>query len=174
MKDEVVNCSCSVVSRLLGFSKNSSKFSLLKIPDWLHSPVVPMERFVREKRYQAAQNSHPWSLRTSDQIWKQIWLTCNSHDLASKSVLLVCWVECAVFHLYQARQLVPYLLHLDLATVIHATVTLDYWNSLYAGLPLRLIWKLQLVQHAAAQILKGTQTMAHVQPVVHRLHWLQV
>ena len=51
------------------------------------------------------------------------------------------------FHLRQARLLAHYLSASDLATVIHAMVTsrLDYCNSLYAGLPLNLLRKLQLV-----------------------------
>ena len=58
----------------------------------------------------------------------------------------------AFCHLRQVKQLAPYLSQEDLATVIHATVTsrLDYCNSLYAGLPSNLTWKLQLIQNAAA------------------------
>ena len=55
----------------------------------------------------------------------------------------------AFYHLRQVKQLAPYLSQDDLATVIHATVSsrLDYCNSLYAGLPSTLTWKLQLVQN---------------------------
>ena len=64
----------------------------------------------------------------------------------------------AFFHLCQARLLAPYLTADDLASVIRATVTsrLDFCNSLYAGLPLSLTGKLQLVQNAAARVLTGT------------------
>ena len=82
----------------------------------------------------------------------------------------------AFFHLRQARLLAPYLSAPDLATVIHAMVTsrLDYCNSLYAGLPLNLLRKLQLVQNAAARVLTGTQWRAHITPVLSQLHWLQI
>ena len=60
--------------------------------------------------------------------------------------------------------------------VIHATVTsrLDFCNSLYAGLTLNLLWKLQLIQNAATRVLTGTQRRAHMTPVLSQLHWLQV
>ena len=51
---------------------------------------------------------------------------------------------------------------------------LDYCNSLYAGLPLNLLRKLQLVQNAVARVLTGTQWRAHMTPVLSQLHWLQV
>lgn len=53
----------------------------------------------------------------------------------------------AFYHLQLVRQLVPFLRHNDLATVIHTMVTLrpDYCNALYMGLPLSQIRKLQLV-----------------------------
>lgn len=55
------------------------------------------------------------------------------------------------FHLSHTRQLAPFLLCPDLATVIFVMVTfkLDYCNSLYAGLLLRLNRKIQLVRNAA-------------------------
>lgn len=47
--------------------------------------------------------------------------------------------------------------HPDLATVIHATLTLrlNYHNSLYVDLTMRLTWKPQLVQNAADLVLTG-------------------
>ena len=64
----------------------------------------------------------------------------------------------------------------DLATVTHAMVTsrLDYCNSLYAGLPLGLIRKLQLVQNAVARVLTGISYQSHITPVLRQLHWLPV
>lgn len=56
------------------------------------------------------------------------------------------------FQLHQVRQIAPYLSYPYLVTVIHEMVTskMDYSNSLYMNLPLRLTWKLQLVQNAVA------------------------
>lgn len=47
----------------------------------------------------------------------------------------------AFYHLWQVRLLVPYLSPCDSATVIHAALKTEQ----YAGLPLRLTGKLQLV-----------------------------
>ena len=82
----------------------------------------------------------------------------------------------AFYHLRKAKLLAPYLTPDDLATVIHATVTsrLDYCNSLYAGLPLALTRKLQLVQNAAARILTRTPWKAHMRPILQQLHWLPI
>uniref|UniRef100_A0A670I2H7 Reverse transcriptase domain-containing protein n=1 Tax=Podarcis muralis TaxID=64176 RepID=A0A670I2H7_PODMU len=84
--------------------------------------------------------------------------------------------KAAFFHLRQAKQLAPYLSRPDLATVIHATVTsrLDYCNSLYVGLPLKLTQKLQRVQNAAARLLMGSSLRDHIHPVLYQLHWLPV
>ena len=84
--------------------------------------------------------------------------------------------QLAFFHLRRIRQLAPYLSRPDLATVIHATVTsrLDYCNSLYAGLPLKLTQKLQRVQNAAARLLTGSLPRDHIHPVLYQLHWLLV
>ena len=55
-------------------------------------------------------------------------------------------------------QLWPFLDIDNLATVVHVLVTpqLDYCNALYVGLPLKMTWKLQLVQNAAAKLLTRT------------------
>ena len=81
-------------------------------------------------------------------------------------------VRQAFYHLRQAKLLAPYLTSDNLATVIHATVTtrLDYCNSLYAGLPLALIRKLQLIQNAAAWALTKTLWRTHMRPVLQQLH----
>ena len=74
----------------------------------------------------------------------------------------------AFYHSCQAKLLAPYLSSDDLATVIHATVTsrLDYCNSLYAGLPLNLTQKLQLVQNAAAWVLTKNPWKSHIRPIL--------
>ena len=48
--------------------------------------------------------------------------------------------------------------------VVKALVTsrLDYCNELYAGLPLKLLQKLELVQNAAARLLSGAAPSQHV------------
>ncbi|XP_054842011.1 uncharacterized protein LOC129334090 [Eublepharis macularius] len=94
----------------------------------------------------------------------------------SMEVQVTAVAKSAFFHLCQIRQLAPYLTPQDLVTVTHATVTsrLDYCNSFYAGLPLGVIRKLQLVQNAAAQVLTGISYQSHITPVLRQLHWLPV
>ncbi|KAI4877826.1 hypothetical protein NFI96_007199 [Prochilodus magdalenae] len=49
---------------------------------------------------------------------------------------------------------------------------LDYCNSLLAGLPLRAIRALQLVQNAAARLIFRLPRFTHVSPLLRSLHWL--
>ncbi|KAI2646385.1 hypothetical protein H4Q32_025467 [Labeo rohita] len=64
----------------------------------------------------------------------------------------------------------------DLEKVIHAFITshLDYCNALYVGISQSLIWKLQMVQNAAARLLTGVKKRERITPVLERLHWLPV
>ncbi|KAI4878960.1 hypothetical protein NFI96_004800, partial [Prochilodus magdalenae] len=51
---------------------------------------------------------------------------------------------------------------------------LDYCNSILAGLPLRAIRPLQLVQNAAARLIFNLPKFTHVTPLLRSLHWLPV
>ena len=51
---------------------------------------------------------------------------------------------------------------------------MGFCNSLYAGLPLSLIRRLQRVQNAATWVLTGTHWRAHITAVLSQLHWLQI
>lgn len=64
-------------------------------------------------------------------------------------------VKLGFLHLYHAQQLVPYLYCPDLATVIHRL-------DLCVGLPLRLTWKLQLVQNAAVWVFTEIPHREHI------------
>ncbi|XP_066490600.1 oxysterol-binding protein-related protein 8-like [Tiliqua scincoides] len=74
----------------------------------------------------------------------------------------------AFAQLQLVRQLRPYLCQLDLTTVVHALVTsrLDYCNTLYMGLPLKTVWKPQLVQNVAARVLTGARLFDTVEPLL--------
>ena len=64
----------------------------------------------------------------------------------------------------------------SLETIIHAFVTtkLDFGNATLAGVPKRLLAKLQLVQNAAARLISRTPKYEHITPVLSELHWLPV
>ncbi len=51
---------------------------------------------------------------------------------------------------------------------------IDYCNSLYLGLPLSSIARLQIVQNAAARLLTRAKKTEHVTPILASLHWLPV
>ena len=84
-------------------------------------------------------------------------------------------VHSAYFHLWQIAQLPPYL-DGGLTTLVHALVIsrLDHCNTLYVGLPLRLMRKLQMVQNAAASLLSRVRKYQHISPTLAALHWLRI
>ena len=45
---------------------------------------------------------------------------------------------------------------------------------LYVELPLKVTWKLQLIQNAAARLVIGSGRRDHITPVWKGLHWLPV
>ncbi|KAI4888428.1 hypothetical protein NFI96_000912, partial [Prochilodus magdalenae] len=51
---------------------------------------------------------------------------------------------------------------------------LDYCNSLLAGLPLRAVRPLQLVQNAAARLIFNLPKFTHVTPLLRSLHWFPI
>ena len=63
-----------------------------------------------------------------------------------------------------------------LQTLVHALVTskLDSFNSLYSGLAVCQIMKLQSVQNAAASLVLGIPRCEHITPGLKSLHWLPV
>lgn len=80
---------------------------------------------------------------------------------------------------YQLRLLAkvkPFLSVKNLETALHAFVTsrLDYCNSLYIGISQSCVNRLQLVQNAAARLLKDKRKCDHITPVLISLHWLPV
>ena len=51
---------------------------------------------------------------------------------------------------------------------------LDFANSLLAGIPARLMNRLQVVQNNAAHLVTRTPSRAHITPVLQDLHWLPI
>lgn len=69
----------------------------------------------------------------------------------------------AFYQLCQVKQLTHFWSCSDLFIAVHETIIsrFDYYHLLYAGLPLKPIWKLQLVQNALLWVLTGTPQTAH-------------
>ena len=60
--------------------------------------------------------------------------------------------------------------------LIHAFVTskLDSCNALLTGLPHSTIYRLQLVQNAAARLLTRCKRSHHISPILNKVHWLPI
>ncbi|KAI4905144.1 hypothetical protein NFI96_011525, partial [Prochilodus magdalenae] len=80
------------------------------------------------------------------------------------------------FLLYNIRRIRPFLSQEATQLLVQSLVIsrLDYCNSLLAGLPLRAIRPLQLVQNAAAYLIFNLPKFTHVTPLRRSLHWLPV
>ncbi|KAI4903347.1 hypothetical protein NFI96_001973 [Prochilodus magdalenae] len=80
------------------------------------------------------------------------------------------------FLLYNIRRIRPFLSQEATQLLVQSLVIsrLDYCNSLLAGLPLRAVRPLQLVQNAAARLIFNLPKFTHVTPLLRSLHWLPV
>ncbi|KAI4874412.1 hypothetical protein NFI96_007383 [Prochilodus magdalenae] len=80
------------------------------------------------------------------------------------------------FLLYSIQRIRPFLSQEATQLLVQSLVIsrLDYCNSLLAGLPLRAIRPLQLVQNAAARLIFNLPKFTHVTPLLRSLHWLPV
>ena len=72
------------------------------------------------------------------------------------------------------RRIRPYLSDYAARTLVQTIVTVrpDYCNSLYNGLTVGSIKKLQIVQHSAARLISGTMRHEHISGILRELHWL--
>ncbi len=70
----------------------------------------------------------------------------------------------------------PYLTDSAVRTLVQALVIsrLDYCNSIYAGLPLKDIHRMQLAHNSAARVISRTSRRTHITPVLTALHWLPI
>ena len=79
------------------------------------------------------------------------------------------------YFLYNIKKIRKFLTKENNAVLIHAFITckLDYCNSLYYGLPVCQIAKLQRVQNAAARLVCAIR-YDHITPILMGLRWLPV
>lgn len=89
----------------------------------------------------------------------------------------ICHVSSSCFWKLKAMRRFLHLLPMDCRkSVVHALVIsqLDYVNSLYLGLPDYLIRKLQIIQNAAARLIRNVPLRHHITPHLWSLHWLPI
>jgi len=80
------------------------------------------------------------------------------------------------FQVHRLRQIQKHVNRQVMKQTMHAFVisSLDYCNSILAGLPKGLLSQLQWVQNAAATLVLGLQPCVHIEPALFELHWLPV
>lgn len=85
-------------------------------------------------------------------------------------------VSASFFQLRRIRKISRFLTREALTLVILALVIsrLDYANSLYLGIPVYQLRRLQLVQNQAARLIFHQPKWHHVRPLMKSLHWLPV
>ena len=79
-------------------------------------------------------------------------------------------------HIRRINTIRQYLTNDAVKTLTQSLVTsrLDYCNIIYNGLPMKSIKILQLIQKAAARLIRRTKKRTHITPVLRDLHWLPV
>ena len=82
--------------------------------------------------------------------------------------------KAANFHLYRLSRLRKYLTSKALKTAIHALMSSKsgYCNSLFIGLPMSQISRLQNIINSAVQLISGVRKFEHITPTLKELHWL--
>ena len=84
--------------------------------------------------------------------------------------------KAAFYHLHNISRIRKFLAMKSTKVLVHAFIMgrIDYFNSLFYGLPVTHINKLQRVQNAAARLICSIPRFSHVTPVLYSLHWLSV
>ena len=82
----------------------------------------------------------------------------------------------AFYYIHNIRRIRKYLSVETKRTLVHAVVIgrLDYCNSLFYGLPMKSVSKLQHVQNAAAGLITNTPRYDHISPALRSLHFCSV
>ena len=105
---------------------------------------------------------------------KSLGVVLDSHMTMSRHIDSVC--KSAFMHLRNIAGIREYLSQDACERLIHAFVTsrIDYNNSLFYGLPVCQIKRLQRIQNCAARVVKRLRKHDHVSWALRELHWLPV
>ena len=107
-------------------------------------------------------------------VIKNLGVKLNSELTLQSQISDVCRIS--YYHLRRINKIRKYLTENGVKSLVQALVTgrMDYCNSLYFGLPLKYIAKLQLVQNASARVISKTRKRDHITPVLKALHWIPI
>ena len=113
------------------------------------------------------------NIKSSDYV-KILGVTLDSSMNMQKDIANTC--RTTYMHIRKIRSIRCYLNEPATKSLVNATVIsrLDYCNSLYIGLPLKSLYKLQLALNTAARLISGTHRHSHITPVLQQLNWLPI
>ncbi len=79
-------------------------------------------------------------------------------------------------HLYRLSRILKYLTPESLKMADHALISskLGYCNSLFIGLPLTQITRLQNIIISVARLISSVNKFEHITPTLKELHWLPI
>ena len=103
---------------------------------------------------------------------KILGVTLDRNMTLERQVINTC--KSIYMNIRKIRRIRPYLTDYAVRTLVQTTVTvrLDYCNSLYNGLTVGTMKKLQIAQNAAARLISGTMRHEHISGILRELHWL--
>ena len=108
---------------------------------------------------------------TQDTV-KILGVTLDRNMTRERQVINTC--KNIYMNIRKIRRIRPYLIDYAVRTLVQTTVTVrrDYCNSLYNGLTVGTMKKLQIAQNAAARLISVTMRHEHISGILRELHWL--
>jgi len=149
------------------------KFTLSKLNDTKTNILVIAPPAIQSKIVVRGVFIHGKCIRFSDSA-KNLGILIDS-TLSFEAQIKKLIKECFAF-IKDLYSILIYLTMDHLKTLICSYIfqRIDYCNALYYGLNEALITRLQLVQNAAARILKKKFNLPSLDHVFHQMHWLKV
>ena len=105
---------------------------------------------------------------------KILGVTLDSKMTLTKHISETC--RSAYMHIRKIRSIRKFLTDKAVKTLCQSVVIsrLDYCNSVYVGLPMKSIHRLQLAHNAAARMVTKSFKFDHITPLLRDLHWLPI